>query len=142
MFLRQASAGIALESSFDQDSLELPQYQTSQIIRSEADLKHQRERLSRDWFFSASAEENVEIGLGKLSLESGASSKKGPLVFDISFNYAQEIDMESINSRATDVGLRAEAAKTSLSTDSKQSDTAETAATPGKSRFLSWFGRG
>ena len=122
----------------------MPSCTSSQIKQLEADLAQQHDRLSKDWFASVPAEAGDEVGLSKLSLEPGSNSKKGPLVFDISFNYAQAIDMDAISARGQGKGMvpTVQQAAPAAAKDETEKAPSETAATPGKSRLFSWFGRG
>lgn len=145
LFLRQAAGGVTIDSNFDQSSLELPSCTSPQIKQLEADLAQQHDRLSKDWFVSVPAEAGDEVGLSKLSLESGSNNKKGPLVFDISFNYAQATDMDAIAARGQELGTvptEQQAAPAALKDVTEKVSPAAAAATPGKSRLFSWFGRG
>lgn len=134
LFLRRASGYMDLSSQFDHPALELPSCD-SQI--DEALLASQRDRLAKEWSHYVPAED--EVGLSKLSLE--GKGKKGPTVFDISFNYAMAVDGDAVKARGT--GLKASEVQKAKVQEMKAevAKESETASTQGKSRFLSWFGR-
>ena len=105
LYVRQARSALSLEGVADEEG-SLGPLSTADLDEVDSHIKSQRDRLSKDWFAHVSDAERKpsgdleEVGLSELSLQSKASEKKKPLVFDISYNYAVEADLARIGARA------------------------------------------
>lgn len=141
LFIRQATSGLSLEPLHidEDDLLALPPFTAVGMTKLDNLLTEQKDRLGKNWFLAEQQGEKDDIaGLDSLTLAPTKKQKKGPLVFDITYNYASEVDGELLAARAQgETGVKAK--ENVQMQEAKKEE--ELNPTPSKSRFLSWFGR-